>query len=125
MKVAPGAIAYLRRFAILPAHVTPTGSFGHIVKGDVLNHIKKLNLVPVDLTKVIHDVPKKSEPAAVAQTAKHVEVSKKPEPVAQPKKEDPKPATTAKPAAKQAAKSSAASPAYDPNKPFQQTWTDS
>ena len=125
MKVAPGAIAYLRRYAILPAHVTPTGSFGHIIKGDVLAHIKKLNLVPVDLSKVSHDVEKKAEPTST----KPIETPKRQEPTAQ-KKEEPKSAPKAltaepKAAPKVASKSqSAASPAYDPNKPFQQTWSD-
>lgn len=95
MKVAPSAISYLRRFAILPAHVTPTGSSGHIVKGDVLKYIKKLNLFPVDLTKVTHEATKKLEPAAQPETIKQVAVPKKPEPAAQPKKEDPKPIVAA------------------------------
>jgi len=52
MKVAPGAIAHLRRFAILPAHIKASGHKGYIQKGDVLAHIKKLNLAAVDLSKV-------------------------------------------------------------------------
>jgi hypothetical protein len=64
MKVAPGAIAHLRRFAILPAHIKASGHKGYIQKGDVLAHIKKLNLAAVDLSKVSHtskptEAPKK------------------------------------------------------------------
>lgn len=54
MKVAPGAIAHLRRYAILPAHIKPSGHKGYIQKGDVLAHIKKMNLKAIDLSKVFH-----------------------------------------------------------------------
>ena len=70
MKVAPAAIPYLRRFAIMPAHVKGTGPRGHVQKGDVLAYAKRMNLQPLDLTKAVAEpIPTpKVEPKAEPKT---------------------------------------------------------
>ena len=101
IKVAPAAGGYLRRYGVLPSQVIATGPRGHVLKGDVLQYIAKMNLQPRSLLTEEQPIEPKPQPEAVAKPALQQ---------AKPQAAPPK---------KQAIKvDQTASPEYNPNNPF-------